>query len=1022
MVTTSADRPATDDAVRIPSVLVVLVVRDGAPWLRECLQSLAAQRYARLGVIAVDNASTDGSVDLLVQALGDRRVLRVDEDRGIAGALSLASELPAAQEADYLLILHDDAALAPDAVTRLVETAEGIHGLERVGVVGPKVVDWDDPRVLREVGRSVDAFGHPYSPLQEDERDQGQYDRVLEVLFVSSSAMLVSREALQRTGRFDERYGGHHDDLDFCWRARVAGFRVLMTPLAKVRHRSASTRGERPEPHRRRSSRYYAERSGLASMLKDYGIPTLLWILPLYSIASLVRLFMFALARRFEDAYDLLAAWGWNLLHLFGTIRRRVRVQSVRRVRDREVRRFMASAFRMPRWFERAEELLDEQIEEGIEEAPRLRERATSVALAHPVLVTSILAVGLGALAVRHFVGPESLQGGALALFPAEPSGFWTELLSGTRTTVLGGVQSASPALGALGGLSWLTFGSTTLAQKVLLAALPPIAGASMYRALARQTQQPAAATLGSVAYALSAVVLWAFSQGRMPLLVMLAALPVAWDRFDGAFDVGAPERVGRAIMSLAIALALGFAFLPATVLVIVPILVVLVLVGRHRARGVLLSLLGVVAGAALVFPLLPGLFDAPNATFASTIGTSDLSSIVRTAPGDGVGTWVPAAFLPVAAVLCFAIVGARFRGRAWRALIVSVAGLVLAWASVARWLPEAFTNQPAYLALAALGMAALVGYGAATLQLAIGREAFGLRQIVGAVLTVVLAVGIGSQALQAALAEWEVRPNALPPAWPVVSASAPGPFHIVWFGRVGGDRFPAPGGDPARILEAGSASVRYGMSDRNGATALDTGRGMAGPGYDFLEEVLQELVSGDTRHAGELLAPLGVRFLVADEGDLPDAVRARLEEQVDLYEVPAGGLTIYRNPRALPVASVVDDRAFARAAASADLTALAALPDVDPEPLRRVEGGWEGETGPGTAHIGTQFGAGWRAVEGGNRVDPTGSFGWALGFPTEGGAVAVTYSRQWVRTTEMVILGLLWAVALWITRKPVSQ
>ena len=379
-------------------MLAVLVVRDGSRWLRECLKSLAAQRYPRFGVVAVDNASTDGSREALVQALGERRVLGLDEDRGIAGALRAASELPAAQAADYLLIVHDDTTLAPDAVARLVETAEGIHGVERVGVVGPKVVDWEDPRILREVGRSVDAFGHPYSPLQEGERDQGQYDRVLEVLFVSSCAMLVSRETWQRTGHFDERYGGHHEDLDFCWRARVAGYRVLMTPLAQARHREATVHGERPEHHRHRSARYFAERAGLASMLKDYGLLTLAWLLPLYMVAGLVRLFLLSLGRRFEDAYDLVAAWGWNMLHLPGTIRRRVRVQSVRAVRDRHVRRFMASAFRMPRWFERAEEILDEQLEEGEEEEPRLRERATSLALAHPVLVAVVLAIGLGAL------------------------------------------------------------------------------------------------------------------------------------------------------------------------------------------------------------------------------------------------------------------------------------------------------------------------------------------------------------------------------------------------------------------------------------------------------------------------------------------------------------------------------------------------------------------------------------------------------------------------------------------------
>ena len=173
MATTTSDRSPGADAVRIPSVLVVLVTRDASGWLRECLQSLAAQTHPRLGVLAVDNGSTDGTVELLGQALGEQRVIALGHDRGIAGALAAATELGPAQAADYLLLMHDDAALAPDAVSRLVEAAEGIKGLERVGVVGPKVVDWDDPRILREVGRSTDRFGHPYSPLQDGERDQG---------------------------------------------------------------------------------------------------------------------------------------------------------------------------------------------------------------------------------------------------------------------------------------------------------------------------------------------------------------------------------------------------------------------------------------------------------------------------------------------------------------------------------------------------------------------------------------------------------------------------------------------------------------------------------------------------------------------------------------------------------------------------------------------------------------------------------------------------------------------------------
>jgi hypothetical protein len=883
-------------------------------------------------------------------------------------------------------------------------------------------VDWDDPRVLREVGRSVDAFGHPYSPLQEGERDQGQYDRVLEVLFVSSCAMLVSREAWQRTGAFDERYGGHHDDLDFCWRARVAGFRVLMTPLAQARHRDATVRGVRAEHHRRRSSRYYAERSGLASMLKDYGLVTLLWLMPLYAVAGLVRLFLLALGRRFEDAYDLVAAWGWNLLHLPGTIRRRMRAQSVRKVRDRQVRRFMASAFRVPRWFERAEEILDEQLEEGEEEEPRLRERAASLAVAHPVLVASVLAVGLGALAVRHFIGPEVLQGGVLPRFPQEATGFWNELLAGTRSTALGGAQAASPALAAVGGLSWLTFGSTALAQKVLLAALPPIAAVSMYRALSRQIQRPAPAVAGAVVYALSAVALWSFSEGRIALLVLLAALPAAWDRLDALFAAERPDRAWKAVVSLGVAVAVGIAFSPGMLLAVAPAAIVLLVAGRRRGRGLLLALAGALAAAALVFPRLPDLVDATGPELSSRVGTTDVWSILRLAPGDGPGTWEVAVFLPIAAIVCLAIVGEEHRWRAWRAALLAVTGLGLGWASAARWLPDVLTNQPAYLALAAVSMAALVGYGLATLGARMGHEAFGLRQISAALLAVVLGVGIGGQMLQVALAEWAVSANGLPPAWPIVSASAPGPFRIVWFGRPDGEPFPAPGGDPSAFLEAGDASLRLALTDRDGTSALDFGRAEHGRGYEALAGVLTELVDGQTRHAGQLLAPFGVRFLVAAEGDVPPTVFDRLEEQLDLYRVPAGGLVIYRNPRVLPVASVVEGDEFAEAAESGDLADLARLPELSTTPLDREDDGWSGEVPAGTAFVAEQFDEGWTARSAGSAVAPEEAFGWAIDAPAEAGDFQITYERGWVRIAEYVALGVLWLAALWITRKPASQ
>src|SRR5262249_40828792 len=151
--------------------------------------------------------------------------------------------------------------------------------MEGVGAVGPKVLDAQDHSILREIGMSVDLFGHPYSPLERGEIDQGQYDRIREVFYVTSTAMLVSTAAVARAGIPDERLGSDLDAMDFCWRIRLAGFRILWTPTAVAlqpggsRARAARALGTGPL--------YQRERGALAAVLKNDGFLTLAWVLPL---------------------------------------------------------------------------------------------------------------------------------------------------------------------------------------------------------------------------------------------------------------------------------------------------------------------------------------------------------------------------------------------------------------------------------------------------------------------------------------------------------------------------------------------------------------------------------------------------------------------------------------------------------------------------------------------------------------------------------------------------------------------
>jgi GT2 family glycosyltransferase len=1011
---------------RVPSVLVVLVVRDDAERLRTCLSALAAQTYPRLAVVAVDDASSDGSHDLLVQALGDGRVIRLSTPQGPAGAFQAAMDLPVAAAADQILMLRADTALDdPDDVARMVEAAVGITGIDRVGIVGAKVVDWNDPRLLRNVGTSADRFGHPYAPLQPGEIDQGQFDRVLEVLGVSSAAMLISRDTWQRIGPFDERLPVASQDLDYGWRARIGGFRVLMTPLALVR--SGATEPAATPPHR--SARYDEDRAAICSMLKYVSLLNLLWLLPLSLVLALVRVLFLALGRRFEEAYDALAAWGWNVVNLGGTYRRRRRAQRIRLVKDGALRRFMASGgMRLPRWFQTAERILEEQREiDGDEEdlpaSRRLRHRTTSFVGAHPVIVGSFLGLVVGAFAIRHLVGPSSLAGGVLPAFPSKASGFFGELLSGYRTTGLGGSLAASPALGAMGALSALVFDSTRLAQKVLLAGGPVLAATLMYRSTVRLTGRSGPSVVAAAAYAASALTLWAYSQGRIDLLLGLAVLPPAAERLETAFGRDEPtDGRWRFVAGVGVTIAVLLAFLPGAALALMLLVLVQLVSGRDRVRGLTLTGASLLVAAVLLFPFVPTLLAGGGAAFTSYVGTTDVGALVRLSLGSAPGGWWVAAFLPAAAVVGYGLTGPALRGRATRALIGALAGLTLSWLSAAGYLPSALSDPMAYAAVAAVGEATLIAFGLVSVGAGLGRESFGMRQIGVALLAVVLTGGLVLQAGAAMVGGWAVGgPEQVPAAWAVVESGGTGDYRVLWVGALDGQPFPAPGGDPTAVLQAGDATLRWALTDRVGTTALDTGRALTGPGEAALAEAVNEILSGTSAHGGALLAPFGIRYVVASLEELPAAASRRLGKQVDLDVVPASGLAIYRNAAVLPPGALVAaDRAQTELIFAGTPAATAELGRMRVRPMTPVTGGWDGPAADGLPLLSTEYDTAW-GVEG-TDATPRKSFGWATAFAPTRGPIAVRYGAQLSRTIEIVLLGVLWLAALWITRKPVSR
>jgi GT2 family glycosyltransferase len=1009
------------------SVLVVLIVHNGAAWLRQCLAGIAGQTHRRLGVLAVDTASTDGSADLLEAALGAHRVIRSARNVGFAGGVAAAMRDPAMDRADYLLFLHDDTVLEPGAVAGLLAAAGQVEG---AGVVGPKILDWTQPRLLREIGMSSDRFGYPYSPLEDDEIDQGQYDRLREVLYVSSCAMLVSREAWTRIGPPDDRLSTSQDDLDFCWRARLAGFRVIMTPQAVARHRAAGGRGERSDADDRPRARYNRERGALASILKNYGLLSLLWILPLYFVQGAVRLAVLALSRRFGDASQVVAAWGWKLVHLTGTLRRRIRVQAVRAVPDRTVRRSMAPEWiRLGRWWQSAVQGVVGSREEA-EPDTTVGHGIGRFARSHPVATAWAGAVVVALVADRNLLRASRLTGAGLAAFPSSPTVFFREFANGLRSTGLGGAGHASPALGILGAGSVAALGDPLLLQKLLVLGLPALAAVGCYRAVRGMAGDRTPAVVAAATYGLSSVVLWAVSQGRLPTLVFLAGVPWLTTKlhlpFDDRFRVRPVRWTAGAALGLA---ALGSFFPGAFLAAAVLVLTGLALPGsnRWRVRGAALGVAATVGAGVLLVPAMGSLLDRGARGLADPTGSASFFSMLRLAPGGGPGSWVTASYLPLAAAAAVLFMSDRYGRVPLRLLATGVSSVYLAWLAGAGRLPDAMSNPAAYLGVAGFAFSMLVGLGLSDVVRGVGRADFGHRQVGAAVMTALVVVGGGGQVAQAVIGSWAIGgPDRVPPAYALVDVPGRTDFRVLWLGGPSGRPLPVPGGLPDGEVSAGPASVRFAIGGPGGTSALDTGRVQRGPGYDALESTLEVILAGDTSHGGALLAPFGVRFIVAGP-DLPEAARLRLEHQVDLDLQPGEGLTILANAKAPPVASVVGSAAWAQAAPAGGVRTIAALPAPVASPLGSSPSGQvlagPASSSPGLVYLAQQFDARWVLDPSTAASDERSvrAFGWATGFPSPpgGGPFVLRFEGQGRRRAELAVVGALWVLALWATRRP---
>ena len=212
--------------------------------LAECLASLERMSCPDAGVVVVDNASDDGSVEMVRARFPAVPLIVNEHNLGFAGGNNVGLRYALGQGAEWVFLLNNDTVVAPDMLVRLVDVMLAEPSL---GILGPKIL-------YHKTKNRVWYLGHRMSrwlpvPRRVNPRlgERSGEPAWFEVDYVSGCGMLIRREVLDEVGLLDEGLFMHYEDADYCRRAQEAGYRLACVPGARMWHKvSQSSRREAP--------------------------------------------------------------------------------------------------------------------------------------------------------------------------------------------------------------------------------------------------------------------------------------------------------------------------------------------------------------------------------------------------------------------------------------------------------------------------------------------------------------------------------------------------------------------------------------------------------------------------------------------------------------------------------------------------------------------------------------------------------------------------------------------------------
>ncbi len=255
---------------------VILVNYNGGKFLPECLETLFAGDYPQMSVMLADNGSTDGSLEWVQQHFPSVATLALGSNRGFTGGCNAGIAWCLENRCDYILLLNNDTAVAPDFLSRLMEHA----GPGRL--LAPKIYFYDNRTVINNHLGTYDFRRGVHQDWYFGQTDTEASRRVQDVSMANGCALLFPAGLVAEIGLLDETFFLYAEDIDYIARAVEAGFQVLFVPDAVVYHRESASSGGSGSP----LTVYYTTRNRLYLMFKHQKSRLILGFFLVYFIGT----------------------------------------------------------------------------------------------------------------------------------------------------------------------------------------------------------------------------------------------------------------------------------------------------------------------------------------------------------------------------------------------------------------------------------------------------------------------------------------------------------------------------------------------------------------------------------------------------------------------------------------------------------------------------------------------------------------------------------------------------------------